>query len=324
MSEFVVGVGLGATNIRAALGNVEFGILRRIEDRTIKAESPDTVIQQFIHLIEKVSADDLGKVRAIGIGSIGPLDCWGGVILNPPNVPFKNVPVAEALQERFNVPVYLLNDCTAAALGEWFFGAGRGLKNLAYITLSSGVGGGAIVDGVLLLGKDGNAAEIGHMVIDFEERLTCNCGGRGHWEAYSSGAGIPKFTKHLVESRPNEFRGSVIEDLVKGGELTPEVLFDLARSGDEKALEIIEEIGRLNAIGFANVNTLYDPDLITVGGSIALNNQELVLKPILANIGRYTVNRTPEIRITPLGGDIVLYGAIALASNPPSVLVSRG
>ena len=75
-------------------------------------------------------------------------------------------------------------------MGEWIFGTGKGLKNLAYITLSSGVGGGVIVDNVLLIGKDGNAAEIGHMVIDFEGRLACNCGGRGHWEAYCSGAGI--------------------------------------------------------------------------------------------------------------------------------------
>jgi len=320
MPGLVIGVDLGATNIRAALGSIESGILRRVEEKTVQSESPDDVIQQFIRLIRMVSANDLDKVRAIGIGSIGPLDCWRGVILNPPNVPFKNVHIVETLRDMFRVPVYLLNDCTTAALGEWVFGAGRGLKNLAYITLSSGIGGGVVVDGIPLIGKDGNAAEIGHMVIDFEERLACNCGGRGHWEAYCSGSGIPKLAKYLIESRPDYFCGTLVEDLVGRGELTPKSLFELARRGDKGALKIIEEVGRLNAIGFANVNTLYDPELITVGGSIALNNPELVLKPIIANIGRYTANRAPKIIITPLGGDVVLYGVIALASNPPQTL----
>ncbi|MEM4904871.1 MAG: ROK family protein [Nitrososphaerota archaeon] len=324
MPELVVGVDLGATRIRAALGSIRSGILRKIEEKTVRVESPEAVIQQFIRLIERVSADDLKSVRAIGIGSIGPLDFRKGIILSPPNVPFKNVPISEALRDKFKIPVYLLNDCTAAVLGEWIFGAGKGLKNLAYITLSSGIGGGAIVDGALLLGKDGNAAEIGHMVIDLEGRLACNCGGRGHWEAYCSGAGIPRFVKYLVESRPSNFHGSAIEELVVKGALTPKSLFDLARSGDEKALEIVGEIGRLNAIGFANINTLYDPELITVGGSIALNNRELVLEPIIANIGNYTVNRTPEIKITPLGDDVVLYGAIAMASNSLPILSSGG
>jgi glucokinase len=221
MLGLVVGVDLGATNIRAALGGVESGILRRVEERTVQSESSDDVIQQFIRLIRTVSAGDLDKVKAIGIGSIGPLDCWRGVILNPPNVPFKNVYIVETLRDLFRVPVYLLNDCTTAALGEWIFGAGKGLKNLAYITLSSGVGGGVIVDNVLLIGKDGNAAEIGHMVIDFEGRLACNCGGRGHWEAYCSGAGIPKLAKYLVESRPANFHGTLTEDFVKRDELSP-------------------------------------------------------------------------------------------------------
>ncbi len=141
------------------------------------------------------------------------------------------------------------------------------------------------MDNVLLIGKDGNAAEIGHMMIDFEGRLACNCGGRGHWEAYCSGAGIPKLAKYLVESRPANFHGTLTEDFVKRDELSPKTLFELAR-GDKGTLELVDEVGRLNAIGFANVNTLYDPELITVGGSIALNSPELVLKPIIANIGK--------------------------------------
>ncbi|HDD42285.1 MAG TPA: ROK family protein [Nitrososphaeria archaeon] len=319
----VVGIDLGATNIRAALGSLSSGIIRKLRRRTVGEKAEDAVSKQLIDLVREVAGRELEKVQAIGIGSIGPIDVWRGAILNPPNAPFRNVPIAEALSEEFKVPAYLVNDCAAAVLGERCFGAGKGLENLVYVTLSSGIGGGAIVDGNLLLGKDGNAAEIGHIVVDLEGRLTCNCGGRGHWEAYCSGRGIPAFAKYLMEEDPEAFRGSRLMRLAAGGKLSPESVFELAKSGDRGALKVVEEVGRLNAMGFASIINVYDPELITVGGSITLNNQPLILNPILGKVKEYSVNRLPELRVTPLGEDVVLYGAIALASNPPAKLSSK-
>ena len=210
-------------------------ILRKIEEKTVKDEQPEKLIEQFTRLIKNVAGDKLSEVQAIGVGSIGPLDVRKGVILNPSNAPFRNVPVVEMLSEEFKLPAYILNDCNAAVLGEKVFGAGKNFDNIFYVTLSSGIGGGAIVDGVLLLGKDGNAVEVGHTVVDLEGKLECGCGARGHWEAYCSGRNIPKFARYLVDAFPEEFRGSRLERLVKEGSLTSELLFKLAIEGDARA-----------------------------------------------------------------------------------------
>lgn len=315
-----VGVDLGATNVRVALSDREGKIIFRMTERTIRDGKDGSVVTEQIKGMIKAalssSGFDVERLGAIGIGSIGPLDIREGVIKRAANLPYERIPLVAPLTEEFKVPVRLLNDCVSAVLGEARFGMGRGVGNVVYVTLSTGIGAGAIVDGHLLIGKDGNAHEVGHMVIDLEERLTCGCGARGHWEAYCGGKGIPQYSRLLASAHSEEELKS--SQLVKRyGEglsgISPEALFEAAKQNDPLALYIVNAIGKLNAIGFANIVSFYDPDLITIGGSIALNNQELVLKPIRHHIAEYTVNRPPEIAITPLGGDVGLYGAIAAA-----------
>jgi glucokinase len=197
--------------------------------------------------------------------------------------------------------------------GECTFGAGRGLKNVVYITLSTGLGGGAVVDGRLLLGKDGNAAEVGHLTIDPESPLVCGCGCKGHWEAYCSGRNIPNFARLIIGEERVE--GKLISEISDGelSKITAENLFEAAYRGDRTARHIVSRIGEVNAVGFANVVNVFDPELLTVGGSIAIKNQGLVLKPVLDNIESHLINRCPDIMITPLGLDTVLYGALSLA-----------
>ncbi len=314
MSEgLVVGIDLGATNLRAALGDLEHGIVRVVKERTTSSGSSEDLLNQLIEIVKKVASEKLGEIEAIGIGSIGPLDVKRGVLVRSANARFRNVPIVERLSREFKIPVYMLNDCTTAALGEKVFGAAKKLSNFVYVGIGTGIGGGVFVDGRLLLGKDGNAAEIGHMTIDLGDGLPCGCGGRGHWEAYCSGSGIPSFVKSWIISKRLEDLKNPLVDMAMRGEMTSKHLFDYAKAGDELALEIVEEIGRINAICFANLINLFDPELITVGGSIALKNPDLILDPIKKYVGRYVINRLPEIRLTPLGEDIVLYGAIALA-----------
>ena len=314
MSEgLVVGIDLGATNLRAALGDLEHGIVRVIKERTTSSRSSEDLLNQLIEIVKRVASEKLDEIEAIGIGSIGPLDVRRGVLVRSANARFRNVPIVERLSREFKIPVYMLNDCTAAALGEKVFGAAKNLSNFVYVGIGTGIGGGVFVDGRLLLGKDGNAAEIGHMTIDLGDGLPCGCGGRGHWEAYCSGSGIPSFVKSWIISKRLEDLKNPLVDMAMRGEMTSKHLFDYAKAGDELALEVVEEIGRINAICFANLINLFDPELITVGGSIALKNPNLILDPIKRYVGRYVINRLPEIRLTPLGENIVLYGAIALA-----------
>ncbi len=171
------------------------------------------------------------------------------------------------------------------------------------------------VDGKLLIGKDGNAHEIGHITIDHEGKLVCGCGKRGHWEAYCGGSNASNFIKLQLESRKRvEIEGSLLNKISKGefDNLSSKDLYQSVKKGDKIASDIVNEMGRLNAIGFANITNAYDPELITVGGAIALSNPNLVLNPIKQFIDHYLINRAPRIRITKLGEDIVLYGALAL------------
>jgi len=302
-------VDLGATNIRVAVGD-EAGIRKKIVRRTDTSSGAEGITTQITNMIGTLHVE---KIAAIGVGSIGPLNLDTGCVVDTPNLPFKKISIVNPLSEAFHAPVILMNDCSAAVLGEQAFGAGRGLRNIVYVTLSTGLGGGAIVDGHLLVGKDGNAVEIGHLTIDSASELVCGCGCRGHWEAYCSGSNIPNYARLLLGGR--KANDSLLLQLAEGTleGITTEILFAAASEGDSLALWIVDKIGMVNAIGFADIVNAYDPDLITVGGSIALKNPVLVLKPIEGNIDRHLINRKPEIKVTPLGEDVVLYGALTLA-----------
>ncbi|MEM1557673.1 MAG: ROK family protein [Thermoproteota archaeon] len=313
----ILGIDIGATNVRVAAADLNGSILLKRSEKTVKKSGMD-MMNQVLRMSDAIlNSLKLRKedVKSIGIGSIGPLDLKRGLIVNPPNLRVGVIPIVEEIKKSFNVSTRLLNDCVAAVLGEKKFGAGKGLENIVYITISTGIGGGAIVDGHLLLGKDGNAHEIGHTVVDKEGLLMCGCGKRGHWEAYCSGRGIVNYSRILIEEGSISFDKRSINHYFQGdlSKITPETLFKAAKEGDDLALKILDKVGLLNAIGFANTIDVYDPELITVGGSVALYNSEIILKPIREHVSDYAMNRLPEIIITPLGEDIVLYGALAAA-----------
>jgi len=307
-------VDLGATNVRVAYGD-KTGIKKKLMRTTDRSRGAEGVAAQITRMIREF---EVNEIDAVGVGSIGPLNLSKGCVMDPPNLPFKEIPIVEPLSEAFQVQVELMNDCSAAVLGEQVFGAGRGLRNIVYVTLSTGLGGGAIVDDHLLVGKDGNAVEVGHLTIDPASELVCGCGCKGHWEAYCSGSNIPKYARLLLGRR--DANDSLLLKLAGGNPegITTEILFAAASEGNSLALWIVDEIGTINAIGFADIVNAYDPELITVGGSIALKNSMLVLKPIEENIDKHLINRKPEIKVTPLGEDAVLYGALALAIKETS------
>ena len=303
-------VDIGATNIRVAVGG-DKGIKSKNFEATDRLNGPEGVTKQIARMIRALNAEPL----AIGVGSIGPLDTRAGAIGATPNFAFKHIPIVAPLEAEFDVPVQIMNDCNAAVIGERLYGAGKGIDNLFYVTMSTGLGGGAIVDGNPLNGKDGNAPEIGHLTLDPDSELICGCGCRGHWEAYCSGANIPNFARMLLRNRV--LKGSLLMRMVGGdlGKLTSEMIFEAAGRGDLDALFLVEEVGKVNAVGFANIVNAFDPDLITVGGSVALNNPDLIIEPIRRGIDKHLINRRPEIRLTPLGADVVLYGGLAIAQR---------
>jgi glucokinase len=305
-----IGVDIGASKIRVASGD-ESGIKGKLVEYTDKEHGSEGIPLQIIRMINELQDSPL----AIGIGSIGPIDLVKGMITNTPNYPFQNIPIVDPISVEFDVDVKIVNDCAAAVVGERVFGAGVESENVFYVTLSTGLGGGAIVDDHLLIGKDGNAVEIGHFTIDSNSKILCGCGSPGHWEAFSGGKNIPHFARTLI--RKMKWRGSLLNDLLAGdlGNLTDKMIFDAAKQGDNVALQLVEDIGRINAVGFANIVNAFDPEIITLGGSIALNNPDLVIMPIEHYIPEHVINRIPQIMITPLGEDVVLNGALAIAMS---------
>ena len=314
--KYIVAVDLGGTRVRLALSNKDGSLIGKVQERVDKS-SEKAIGKQIIAIIRSLCREneiDCVDLEGVGIASAGPLDLKKGALINPTNLPFEYVPLTKPISEELGLPTYLVNDCTAAVLGERAFGAGKGLDNIVYITIGTGIGGGAIVDGQLLLGKDGNAVEIGHLTIDFEGRLKCGCGKKGHWEAYCSGRNLPNFVKMRLEELDEAIvEKSLIYPKVKGdlSKLTSEILFNAAKDGDKLSLRLVDEIGVLNAIGFANVINAYDPSLITVGGTVTLQNEKLVLSPVRRYVKDYVVNRVPKIMATPLGEDVGIFGAVA-------------
>lgn len=326
MARYVVGIDIGGTWIRIVLATESGSIIQKYIQNTPR-EGDRYTIANFIHdTIKNKLKEYIDKVTAVGIGTAGPLDLAKGEVIGAPNIPIHTFELGKPLVELLKKPVIVANDCVAAVWGEKIFGLGRGKSNIIYITLSTGIGGGVIVNDILLLGKMGNAHEIGHMVIDINGKMVCGCGGRGHWEAYASGANIPRFVFKLMEewTLDDREKDSPIYRAYVENKLTSEQIYREAERGDILALRIIQEVNKYNIAGLENVINAYDPELITIGGAIALKNRrDLVLDAIKkgVNESRGIVTTRPLIEITPLGEDIVLIGAIALAVDTPKNLL---
>jgi glucokinase len=313
-----VGVDLGGTWLRVVLSDEKGNFVDRIREKVDKS-SAEAISEQVVRIIRflcKRYGFQIKILRGVGIAATGPLIQDEGVLTKPTNIPFDLVPLTKPVSEELGIPACLINDCAGAALGENTFGAAKGLDNFVFITIGTGIGCGAIVNGTLLLGKDGNGHEVGHFVIDSEGKLTCGCGKPGHWEGYCSGRNIPNFVRMKIKEIPREVvnRSHLVKRV--GGDfskLNAADLFDAAKQRDGLSLKLVDELGVLNAMGFANVISAYDPSLMTVGGTVTLKNKRMILSPIRKYVGKYTVNRVPKIEVTPLGEDVGLYGAVATA-----------
>ncbi len=313
---FGIGLDIGATRVRVCVGDSGGSLLWK-QARTLPVpDDVDDFVKSIVGFVgeARVHVPAGGDISGIGVASVGPLDIRRGMMASPANLPYDSVPLVEPLKDAFSTDVILMNDANAAVLAEKRLGAGKTEDNLVFVTLSTGIGGGAIVDGHLLVGKDGNAAEIGHVVLDPTGALTCGCGRRGHWEAYCSGRNIPRLAE-LLAAQEEETKGRPLKSLLglEADHADAAAILGAAAKGNSFGLKVAREVGRLNALGFANVINMFDPSLITVGGSVALNNQQLILGSIRDLAPTLAINSVPRILVTPLGDDAGLLGALSLS-----------
>lgn len=330
--DYYAGVDLGATNIRAAVANENANVIGSETCETPQGPTGIAVTETVLSAVRN-SCDDAGidpqSIQVAGIGSIGPIDLAAGVIENPANLPntIDRIPLTGPLGSLIGSDrVILRNDADAGLVGERFYGE-YSPDDMIYVTISSGIGAGVAVDGDLLSGWDGNAGEIGHMVVDPSGTMTCGCGRDGHWEAYCSGNNIPKYAQQLHEQDPIETdlplpnpdsSSHSDADSNSDSDSNSEPSFDaaavFAHAGtDDFADYVIERIAEWNAVGMANLAHTYAPIVINVGGAVALNNPELVIDPINERLSELVFTNVPDVQLTTLSGDVVVHGALASA-----------
>lgn len=310
MKNYVIGVDLGGTKISTAISTIEGEILKQTVVPTKAEEGEGPVLERIISTIEEVLVSakiNSNEVEAIGIGSPGPLDSEKGIILTTPNLPFKNYNLVNPIKEKFGLPVFLDNDANVAAIGESMFGAGKGKKNIVYFTVSTGVGGGAVLNGQAYRGNTSNALEIGHMTVN-PNGPRCNCGNVGCLEAISSGTAIAKAAKEAVNSK-------VETSLRQYDKITSYEVFKEANKGDKVAKYIIDNALNYLGVGVANAISIFDPEMIIIGGGVT-NAGKIVFDKVREVVNTRCFKAMAEsCEIVPagLGTDAGVVGAVALA-----------
>jgi glucokinase len=286
----IAGIDLGGTQVRVALADSEGTIHSSVRTQTPLLGTPARLVEWAA---EQISHRGHGeRVTAGAIGAPGPVDGKRGALVNPPNLPgWQNVPLGSMLSEAIGAPVHLENDANLAGWGEFRRGAGRGSQTMVYVTWSTGVGGGIVVDGRLLSGAHGSAAEVGHMVLDPDGPLDA-CGQRGCVEAFCGGRNLAARTGRPARE-----------------------LFQAAMAGEDEARRVVEEAARYMGHALINLTNLIDPEVIVIGGGVSRSWR--LVAPLLEGVLRGSPfikpARRPRLRRARLGDRAGQVGAVEWA-----------
>lgn len=306
--KYVVGVDLGGTKIYTALVDFEGNVKNEVIVKTEAFKGEVSVLNKILDTIDAVLNNvDINEVVAIGLGSPGPLDVKNGLIVYTPNLPFKNFNIVNPIKEKYNIPTYLDNDANVATLGEFMFGAGKGTENMVFVTASTGIGGGAIINGKLFRGSTGNALEIGHMTV-MKDGPRCGCGNDGCGESLGSGTAIMKRAIEAMNS-------NAVTSLKNYEDISAKEIFEEAKKGDRVSKEILDNALSYLGITVANIANVFDPDMIVIGGGV-VNGGEIVLETIKQEVNNRcirSISANCKIEKAMLDGKAGMLGAAALA-----------
>jgi len=294
-----IGVDLGGTNLRWAVVD-QIG-QRLYQDRVPRPHSAEEIIAAIEKAVREC-AERFPDVSGAGVAVPG-IVCGSWVTSN--NLGWHELPLAQALAD-LPVPVTVLNDMAAGAVGELHFGRARGFRNVIFLTVSTGIGAGIIVDGEVYRGANGLAGEVGHTVVDLNG-LLCGCGRRGCWEMIGSGTAHRRRIREAFTSGtwPNT-----------DTEPSPEDVTRQARDGDRAARALVLRTARYIGIGVANLANLYDPEAVIFTGGFARNNWDMVYDYLLHEVRDQAFSQNVELLLTELGDDAGLIGAAALILHP--------
>lgn len=301
-----IAVDIGGTRLRVAVYTKDAVIPLRQE--RIATQGSGTPMERLIDLIRQLWPADQ-DVLAIGAAAPGPINPKTGVLYRTPNIPgWDNLPLQKTLEEAFDVPVAVGNDANMAALGEARFGAGKGHANLIYITISTGIGGGVILDNNLVLGARGLAAEIGHVTVVPNGPL-CGCGKRGHLESVASGTAIARWMREQIASGlPSSLNGKAA--------ITAKDVAEAANQGDALAIQALFQAGTFMGVALADYLHIFNPSIVILGGGVSRSGPHY-MNPMREALQTHVISPKylQDLEITPaaLGDDAGLLGTLELA-----------
>lgn len=287
----IIGIDLGGTKIAGVLATPSGKVLMDVQVPTEANKGKKQVLANIKKAVHMLRRSQRVKIKAIGIGAPGPILYQKGIVIEAPNLPgWKRVNLKKILEKEFKVPAFVDNDANCAALAEAWFGAGKFVRHFIYLTISTGIGGGIIIDKKLYRGASGSAGELGHMVID-PDGPRCGCGKYGCLEALASGSALKKKTG----------MDAISVELA-------------ARQGDKKAIEAIQEIAHFLSIGIADLINIFNPEMVIIGGGLS-NMRELLITPIKKEFKKYALSlpaKSVKIVRAKLGTKAGVLGAVAL------------
>jgi glucokinase len=294
----VLGLDIGGTKLAAGVVDDSGRVHSFLVTPSEAARGPEEMLPRLFELGRRAVEESDLAIEAVGIGCGGPLDAAKGLLLSPPHLPgWRDVPVTALAEQVFGRPATLENDATAAAAAEHRYGAGVGVRNMIYLTLSTGVGGGIVVDGRLYRGAVGNGGELGHVTVDWHGRECRGCGRRGCLEAYVSGTSIAE------RSREAGLPYATAEEVAAA-----------ARAGDAPAVTVWDETVEALACGLTSIVNLFEPELVVVGGGVARAGEQL-LGPARAWVLEHAMGPAGgAVRIVAaaLGDQVGVVGAAAI------------
>lgn len=309
---YYLGVDLGGTNIKAALVNEEGVILQEASRPTRLPRPAEAVCDDIAEMCAELAAGQ--EVAGIGVGCPGTID--GGIVRFSNNLDWHDFAMGPYLEARTHLPVYLANDANAAALGEALAGCAKGADSAVILTLGTGVGGGVVLNGKLLTGYTGAAAEPGHMVItDDPNAPLCTCGRRGCLEALASATALIRMTREAMEAHPE----SRLHEVAARDGVNGRTVFDAAALGDETAKAVVEQYTHALAVGIANLINIFFPEVVGLSGGVA-NQGENLLAPLREAVapmvfGDAYAEKHPRITTCQLGYRAGVIGAALLARH---------
>jgi glucokinase len=301
---------IGGTKLAVGVVTDDGVVHGLIIEPTRVADGPEVIVPRLFDLGRRaIEAAGLGPVDSVGISCGGPLDAERGVLVSPLHLPgWVELPIADLARAAFGVPAVLENDATAAALGESRYGAGRGIANMLYLTISTGIGGGAVIEGRLHRGAAGNGGEFGHIVVRSGGR-DCMCGRRGCLEAYASGTSIAQRAREAVAQR------GAASSLAALPAPRGEDVVAAARAGDGLARELWNETTQLIGVALTDLVNVFEPELVVLGGGVTRSGDDL-LAPVRAVVAREAMPpaaAAARIELAGLGDAVCVVGAAAVA-----------